>query len=1159
MKIKELHLRNIGSIEQADIDFENGLVDGVTGSPASIFLISGDTGAGKSIILDGIAMALYKTTPRIVGVSGKNNNSFTDANGENINVNSLEQYTRLGISEKDECYSQVVFEGNDGLTYTATLTLGMVKKRTKDENGMAVLNHRSPQWQLQQESSQWSNIKEVQNKIETAVGLSFDQFNRMAMLAQGQFATFLCGERKEREAILEQLTNTGMFTEYGNAITRLFKKAKGTAELAKNTLDTQKQYMLTNEQVEALTRQQQEANEAKTLMEEIINATEKQSVRVKTIHDAEIEKTQVSNRISSIINIINSDDYILKKQLISDWDTTTQERQQLVIRDRAVADLVTTQKKLSSLRQSFDSLSADLCWRAKKLEEGRQKLEEIKERFESLRGKADMYQAADAIGVKLENYDKAASKLANSTNKKKEEEQKTESLVNEEKNKKQQYDEAEGKVNEKQQRLENLNTQLDELKINELNKELEELGTHMTSLTGFKERLKKQEGDQSDLQALENEVNGLQQELQKKTVVLAEHQKKLEEAQSRYDEARTRFSTMNSSVDEMLVNLRKSISMDENIKVCPLCGQELRHIALEDDFKQLLTPLEKEQRQKEQQLNEAQKCHDQAKTELNTLKGKLETKSELLKTNRNNVATQQNTLKQEAVNLGLCFDEQLSEKVEAAILLAATKAATLKTLQDKAVELQKKIKTTLGEKTVLDKDFNAKKDLFNKAHQACVSNKESIEKYEKDMETLKHELAVAAQEISNDIQAHYPDWKEHPLVTRQELVEASKDYKTLENNLKNGQKWVESFGTYCEMWENIRSSITSMQAGWSVELEPCKLVEGIDESSCKTLTSKWNECQNQVSQLMGEMDGLKKTIQESNVRLKAWSAETGRIENDLLAIQSKESEMALIRQYVNDTDNDLANNIAAKRGLERNIYDTFAQTGLGTGELPDYDDLLSVIAKLKQKRDLLLASESEAATQLRNNEKNTAEVQKAEDEWKRKKVLLDRWERLERYFGGTKFRTLVQSHIMRPLLKNANIYLSQITDRYRLTCSDTNEQLSIFVNDNYNRGEVRSVTVLSGGERFMVSLALSLALSSLNRPDMNVNILFIDEGFGTLDEKSLDSVMSTLEKLQSIMGQTQRRVGIISHREELNDRIPVQIKVVKKGEGRSRIEIAHSN
>jgi DNA repair exonuclease SbcCD ATPase subunit len=115
------------------------------------------------------------------------------------------------------------------------------------------------------------------------------------------------------------------------------------------------------------------------------------------------------------------------------------------------------------------------------------------------------------------------------------------------------------------------------------------------------------------------------------------------------------------------------------------------------------------------------------------------------------------------------------------------------------------------------------------------------------------------------------------------------------------------------------------------------------------------------------------------------------------------------------------------------------------------------------------------------------------------------------------------------------------------------------VHDLYNKGQVRSATILSGGERFMISLALSLALSSLNRQDMNVNILFIDEGFGTLDEKSLESVMVTLEKLQEIAGQSNRRVGIISHREELYERIPTQIQVKRRGEGRSIVEIVNND
>ena len=300
-------------------------------------------------------------------------------------------------------------------------------------------------------------------------------------------------------------------------------------------------------------------------------------------------------------------------------------------------------------------------------------------------------------------------------------------------------------------------------------------------------------------------------------------------------------------------------------------------------------------------------------------------------------------------------------------------------------------------------------------------------------------------------------------------------------------------------------------------------------------------------------------ITSSTEGLTAYYQESGKTEKDLLMLIAQEPQVATARKFVVDTDSLLKSRNDAIVDAQKLIEVSLKALGLNERtELPDYQSVENEKNGTKALYDELFTNVVQIKGRLETHNNNIKRLKEIENDLAIAKQQFARWDKLNRIFGGTRFRTLVQTYILRPLLNNANIYLEQITDRYRLTCSEDNEQLSILVLDRYNKDQVRSVTVLSGGERFMISLALSLALSSLNRPDMNVNILFIDEGFGTLDEKSLDSVMQTLEKLQEIAGQTNRRVGIISHREELEERIPVKIQVVKKGEGRSMIEVTNA-
>lgn len=166
---------------------------------------------------------------------------------------------------------------------------------------------------------------------------------------------------------------------------------------------------------------------------------------------------------------------------------------------------------------------------------------------------------------------------------------------------------------------------------------------------------------------------------------------------------------------------------------------------------------------------------------------------------------------------------------------------------------------------------------------------------------------------------------------------------------------------------------------------------------------------------------------------------------------------------------------------------------------------------------------------------------------------VSRWEGLYTRLGdqkGVKFRSVAQSFILRALLDNANRYLAGFTDRYVLTCNPGT--LAILVRDNHKPGDPQPASILSGGESFMASLALALALSNLQGAGLGADIIFIDEGFGTLSPEYLANVMDSLEKLHQIGG---RRVGLISHVPDMKERIPVHINVVRDNLSKSHVEV----
>ena len=187
--------------------------------------------------------------------------------------------------------------------------------------------------------------------------------------------------------------------------------------------------------------------------------------------------------------------------------------------------------------------------------------------------------------------------------------------------------------------------------------------------------------------------------------------------------------------------------------------------------------------------------------------------------------------------------------------------------------------------------------------------------------------------------------------------------------------------------------------------------------------------------------------------------------------------------------------------------------------------------------------------------KNEKKYQESISILKQKEKKFKVWTKMYELIGsadGAKFAKFAQGITLDQLIKLANQHLNILSSRYTLMRAKEQKQLlEIEVIDSFQGNVIRSVATLSGGESFIVSLALALGLSELASQKIAIDSLFLDEGFGTLDQESLETALNALNLLQS----RGKMVGVISHVEALKERISLQIKVIPKGDGSSYIEV----
>lgn len=315
-----------------------------------------------------------------------------------------------------------------------------------------------------------------------------------------------------------------------------------------------------------------------------------------------------------------------------------------------------------------------------------------------------------------------------------------------------------------------------------------------------------------------------------------------------------------------------------------------------------------------------------------------------------------------------------------------------------------------------------------------------------------------------------------------------------------------------------------------------------------SLQQKWNTAKTHVESLKKRIDQREPELRKLETEFSAALAPVGfSDEEQFLAarLASKQrNELAAKAKELDERQTDLK---ARQKDREARLAMEMARK-VTDKSLEELEPRLKAYEEtLKHLRDIV------AGLKHKLNENTTAKERLKEQQAaiEAQKKECRRWENLHELIGsvdGKKYRNFAQGLTFERMIGHANRQLQKMTDRYLLIRDDA-QPLELNVIDNYQAGEIRSTKNLSGGESFIVSLSLALGLSHMASKNVRVDSLFLDEGFGTLDEEALDTALDTLAGLQ----QDGKLIGVISHVQVLKNRISTQIQVTPQTGGKSQI------
>ncbi|CAB1210045.1 AAA family ATPase [Acinetobacter bouvetii] len=1196
MKILSIRIKNLASLAgEHFIDFESEPL-----ASAGLIAIVGKTGAGKSTILDAMCLALFNKIPRLKDSDGK----LLDVDGSELLTNSPLTVLRRGTAHG---FAELCFVAQDQKSYLARWEI----KRAR-ENASGKLQSVQRYLKCLTDGVVIADkAKAVDASIHQISQLSFEQFTRAVLLAQSEVTAFLKARDNERGELLEYLTNSNIFGKIGQLAYEKTKQIANQRKELENILGHIE--LLSEEDFTAYSSKLQQLNQDHQKLDIEKQNLQKQQQWFEQKHKLQADVQTRQQYLEAQQQYLDA--LAPQKAQLQQLERFSSIRPSVILQKNLNADLAILQPKLEHVQNQFtgieqqfntEKLTFEKIDNAQKQQhqfeiQHQQNIEVVRARIADRRVLGDQLLK---IKDELKTLQEQHSPLVNAEQQVKNELQQLQHDITQHTallaesahfnplddglsahlsqlqrfiQSYAQFEKNHGNVSQAQQNVMQQQQQLEQLtqqygqddaldqKIASVRTQREHHLQQLNLLDVTHTHWQNFQNMSAENDKLVSAQNKLQQQIEQNKVQLQSAEKAYQDQKIAREQLQHMLQKQRLLHTENVEHLRASLVDGE---ACLVCGSTHHPYIQNQDA--LSNELFKLQEQQEQQELENEKTAFEAWQHLQKMYAQQtaswEANTRQLAILSSRLQPAQTQLEQQFNTLNIPFDFSQDH-------LVLDQAMATKVLEFQ--HTQKQLEDNLSTHEQVQKQCHALLQMIQQTSQQLSVLKQAEENIQDVVGLLndtqgqawRHNTLNTAEQVQVMLLQRQNTLKQLNDLNTQ-LSQKSQQRDQAVQNLKFSQEKIKTTETRIEnlTQEGKLNSDLAIQAIFGMTQsnveKPHEWLAQFDQNR-QQLHIQFNQARQQFDQGRQAFETAQSTLKECQTQQTQFQTQKQNVEHNIQQWLSQHTDFnALILQQLSEISHEQEQQLKQRVvDVERAHSDALASIKAIQEQLlqhmehqPEIDaeTLSSQLTTVAEQFKQLIEQRDQVKLKLEMHQQNVDRQKQFADQIQAIQSEEHRWGKISGLMGdatGKKFRDYAQQYNLDILIEHANQQLAMLSQRY--TLKRLENSLSLAIIDHDMDGETRSVASLSGGESFLTALALSLAIANMASGSMKIESLFIDEGFGTLDASSLHMVMNALDQLQN----QGRKVVLISHIQEMHERIPVQIQVKPLGAGASTIEV----